>query len=112
MKVENEHLIRRTNLETFGRRAAVGLERLGTKGLIPIEMQLEDLIKIAFGHGLEVLPVLSNSDGVGNFVINDELVLTVIPTKQGQSVWIFDNDMDCFKETFIGSVAQREGAEG
>ncbi len=99
---ENEHLIRRTNSEVFGQEPAESLSRIGTIGLIPLEISIEDLAVISARKELNVLPVVPNPiDGVGQFVINRELVITTIASERGVTLWVFNDDFEKFKRIFI-----------
>ncbi|MBI2012802.1 hypothetical protein HYW39_01175, partial [Candidatus Curtissbacteria bacterium] len=103
---EAERLIRPLE-EIFDKVTVQNLKNLGVKGLIPLELSIEELMDIAEKRGYETheVDLLSKAE-VGMYWISPEEDSLTFLTKNGpdgKSVYILNDDLGRFKAIYIGA---------
>lgn len=102
---ESEQMIRPLE-EIFDRISADNLRNYGVKGVIPIELSIQEIMSIAQskGHETHSVDLLSKAD-IGMYWINPSRNSLTIVTKNEpngeKSAYIFDDDLQRFKELFF-----------
>jgi len=114
--VESERVIIRPLEEVFDRRSIENLRANGVCAVIPIEVSIEDLMRIAKSKGYEANEVDPDPDqksfGLGMYwvYLKPEGLKAVVfytkPVTDGKAVYILDDEFEAFKEMFL------EGAVG
>lgn len=109
---EREQVIVRPLEEVFDQRSVENLKRHGVKGVIPIEVSIDELMRIAEGKGYEADGVDihpdNTRDGIGMYWVyprqegETAVVFYTKPVTGAKAVYILDDEFERFKELFFG----------